>query len=171
MRRVILASAAVLVLAIASVVGTGALLPVGHTASVERTLAAPPAVVWALVTDPSGFPAWRADVERVRVLAPGPSGPSGWVEYAGRDSLALQVVEIAPPGRLVTRIADPSLPFGGTWTYELVADGPGTRLRITEDGEVYNPVFRFVARFVLGHTATLESYLQALEDRLARTGG
>jgi hypothetical protein len=42
-------------------------------------------------------------------------------------------------------------------------------LRITEDGEVYNPVFRFVSRFVMGHTATMDKYLadvgKAIDDR------
>jgi hypothetical protein len=37
-----------------------------------------------------------------------------------------------------------------------------TRVRITEDGEVYNPIFRFVSRVVMGHTAMLDSYLRAL---------
>ena len=35
-------------------------------------------------------------------------------------------------------------------------------MRITEDGEVYNPVFRFVSRAVMGHTAMLDAYLKAL---------
>jgi hypothetical protein len=35
-------------------------------------------------------------------------------------------------------------------------------VQITEDGEVYNPVFRFVSRFILGHTRTMDFYLRAL---------
>jgi len=62
----------------------------------------------------------------------------------------------------VTRIADPKLPFGGTWTYELSPAPERTSLRITEDGEVRNPVLRFVSRFVLGHTATIDRYLADL---------
>jgi hypothetical protein len=66
-------------------------------------------------------------------------------------------------------IADSTLPFGGKWTYELTPSGTGTMLRITEDGEVYNPVFRFVSRFVMGHTATMDKYLadvgKAIDDR------
>lgn len=37
-----------------------------------------------------------------------------------------------------------------------------TLVRITEDGEVYNPFFRFMSRFVLGQTATLDAYLKAM---------
>jgi hypothetical protein len=34
----------------------------------------------------------------------------------------------------------------------------GTELTITENGEVYNPLFRFVSRFIMGHAATIEKY-------------
>jgi hypothetical protein len=74
-------------------------------------------------------------------------------------------VESVPPQRLVSRIADERLPYGGTWTYELAPAGDGTRLTITERGEIYNPVFRFVARFVMGHTATMNGVLRALGAR------
>jgi hypothetical protein len=62
----------------------------------------------------------------------------------------------------MVRIADPDLPFGGTWTYRLTPKGSGTRLAITEHGEVYNPLFRFVSRFVFGHTATVDRFIAAL---------
>ena len=59
------------------------------------------------------------------------------------------------------------MPFGGTWTYRLEPTASGTRLTITEDGEIYNPTFRFVARFVLGYEGTMTRYLDALEEDLA----
>ena len=59
-----------------------------------------------------------------------------------------------------------SLPFGGSWTYELIPTAGGTMLRITEDGEVYNPLFRFISRFVLGHYKSIDQYLDDLERRL-----
>ncbi|HSR42141.1 MAG TPA: SRPBCC family protein, partial [Longimicrobiales bacterium] len=82
-------------------------------------------------------------------------------------TMTIETVEAEVPTRLVTRIADEDLPFGGTWTYELEPTGDGrTRVTITEDGEVYNPVFRFMARFVFGHTATMDTYLDGLEARM-----
>jgi hypothetical protein len=35
-------------------------------------------------------------------------------------------------------------------------------LTIVERGKVRNPIFRFLSRFVFGHTATIESYLSSL---------
>jgi hypothetical protein len=75
------------------------------------------------------------------------------------------VASVEPNKRLVTRIADPSLPFGGQWTYEILPAGDSTTLRITEDGEVYNPVFRFASRFIFGHSATIEDYLRDVARR------
>jgi len=65
----------------------------------------------------------------------------------------------------VTRIADDSLPFGGSWTYELFPSGEGTEVRITERGEVRNPIFRALSTFVFGHTVTLDRYLADLQRR------
>jgi hypothetical protein len=77
------------------------------------------------------------------------------------------VVERAVTDRvLVGRIADTNLPFGGSWTYELTPGAVGqTKLTITEDGEVYNPIFRFVSRFVMGHEATINRYLSDVGKR------
>jgi len=63
---------------------------------------------------------------------------------------------------MVTRITDDSLPFGGTWTYEIApADGSAT-LRITERGFIKPALFRFMTRFFFGYTSTMETYLKNL---------
>jgi len=67
----------------------------------------------------------------------------------------------------VSRITDKGLPFGGSWDYRIERDGEGSKVTVTENGEVYNPIFRFVSRYVMGHTATLDKYLAALA---AKTG-
>jgi hypothetical protein len=35
-------------------------------------------------------------------------------------------------------------------------------LTITERGEVYNPFFRFVSRYVMGHTQSIDEFMAAL---------
>jgi uncharacterized protein YndB with AHSA1/START domain len=143
------------------VVGVGLLLPVKHRASRQATYPASPDSVFSVITRIEGFPAWRSTVKKVDVVASAPEALS-WRE-TGSDGAILYVADqVTMPSRLVTRIADRSLPFGGTWTYELTPSGQGTMLRITEDGEVYNPLFRFMSRFVFGHTATMDTYLRDL---------
>jgi uncharacterized protein YndB with AHSA1/START domain len=122
-------------------------------------------VVWRALTDVSAFPTWRSDVTSVEQLR-GDSAHAGWRETGKNGRITYEVTESEPPRRLVTTIADRGLPFGGSWTYELVPANGGTRLTVTEHGEVYNPVFRFVSRFVIGHTATIDRYLADLRKKL-----
>ena len=77
--------------------------------------------------------------------------------------MTMAVENAEPPRRMATRIVDENLPFGGRWEYEIAPDGAdASRVTITERGWVSNPIFRFVSRFVMGHTSTLNAYLRAL---------
>ena len=165
--RWLLIAAAVLAALVVVVLLIGWMLPVRHTASRERGVQATPAAVYALIGDVARYPEWRTGVAKVDVLAADDSARAQRFREHGSDGAILyEVVEREPDRRLVVRIADESLPFGGRWTYDLTPSASGTTLRITEDGEVYNPVFRFVSRFVLGHTRTIDRYLRDVEETL-----
>jgi uncharacterized protein YndB with AHSA1/START domain len=169
MTEVVLIAVGLLVAAVVAVVVIGALLPKGHTATRSARFNQPPEAVWAAITDIDGFPGWRPGVTRVEHLAGG-DGRQRWREHDRQGKITFEVVEAAPPARLVVRIADAGLPYGGSWTYVVAPAGDGaSTLTVTEDGEVYNPVFRFVSRFVLGHTAGLEKYLKALGAKFGET--
>lgn len=156
---IILASLASVVALVAII---GALLPRDHVATLTARIAAPPAAVWSAITDPANFPKWRTDVTKVDILPATTTGPS-WREYSRHGAITM-VVELAePPHKLVGRIADEGLPFGGKWICEIEPDGDSaSRVTITEAGSVYNPIFRFVSRFIMGHTASIDSYLRTL---------
>jgi hypothetical protein len=81
----------------------------------------------------------------------------------------METVEWDPPRRPVGRSADPKLPFGGTWTFEIAEVPGGTSLRIREDGEIRPPIFRFMARFFFGYTRTIGTYLADLGNRFGET--
>lgn len=162
--RKLLVGVGVFAALIGLVVLTGYALPVEHVASRTATVAQPGDRVFAALTDIDGYPQWRTDVNSVEVLSTAP--PRRWRERGGNGDITFEVTEAQPPSRLVTRIADPDLPFGGTWTYDLAPEGTGTRLTITEHGEVYNPIFRFMSRFVFGHTATMDQFLADLKKHL-----
>ncbi|HUK31993.1 MAG TPA: SRPBCC family protein [Candidatus Acidoferrum sp.] len=151
----------------------GALLPKEHVATRAARFAQTPAAVWQAITDFEKFPSWRDGVTSVERL-PDRDGHTVWMERGAHDSIPYELVEsVAPignsPGRAVTRIADPKLPFGGTWTLEVTPMDGGTLLRITERGEVYNPLFRFMSRFIFGYTKSMESYLSALGRKFGET--
>ena len=146
---------------IAVVYVIGLLLPRDHRVSVTFDVARSTEEVWAYITEIDRFPTWRADVDNVEML-PARDGLPAWTEYGPGGTLPLYVESMEAPRKLVVRIGE-GLPFGGTWTYELAPAGPAvTRLTITEDGEVYSPIFRFVGRFFIGYDATLKRYRDAL---------
>ena len=145
------------------VVVIGALLPRKHTASRTVSLHQSPETVWRLI---SGSPEWRPDIRKYEEL-PAHDGRRMWRETDKHgQAITYEAMEATPPRRLVTRIADPKLPFGGSWTFDIVPNGDSCTLTITEDGEVYNPLFRFVSRFIIGHTASIDAYVQALNAKL-----
>jgi uncharacterized protein YndB with AHSA1/START domain len=154
-----------LVAAVATVGVGGMLLPKVHTATRSIRLKQPPEAVWVVISDFERHPSWRPGLKSIERL-PDAGGHPVWKETDKHgESIPIETVESLPPRRMVGRIADPKLPFGGTWTYELEPDGAGTRIRITEDGEVYNPAFRYISR-IIGHAATIEKYLRALSAKM-----
>lgn len=151
------------------VVIVGALLPKGHVASRRARFSAPPEQVFAVISDVGGTAAWRKDISRVELL-PVEDGKTVFREQGAHDAITYRVEALDPPRRMQVRIADTGLPFGGAWTYELSPHGTGTELTITERGEVYNPIFRFMSRFVFSQHATIDTYLRALGDKLGEAG-
>ena len=139
------ASLLVLVLLVAIVVGRG--LPVSHVASRTATFAVPPERIWDVINDPA------------------------FMRSRGVGDVKTETVESSPPRRLVRRIVGETS-FGGTWTSELDSEpGGGTRLVITENGEIYNAFFRFISRYIVGHHRTIDSFLAALRRHLEARGG
>ncbi|HUF50752.1 MAG TPA: SRPBCC family protein [Longimicrobiales bacterium] len=147
--------------AILVLIVVGAALPQRHVATLRARIQTPREQVWGAITDVAAFPGWRAGVDSVELL-PASAGPGRWIERGRDGDITYERVEASPPDRLVVRIADEHLPFGGTWTYDLADGGAATLVTITEDGIVRNPVFRFMSRFIFGHHATLDAYLRSL---------
>jgi hypothetical protein len=157
--------AGTLAVVIATIALVGALLPRDHVVAMTARIAGKPDDVWTVMTTPAAFPEWRSDVKRIELLSATPTGPS-WREHGSNGAVTYAVDSWEPPKRFVGRIADTGLPFGGSWEYRVEADGPSaSRVTIIERGSVYNPIFRFVSRFIMGHTSTMKTYLNALARR------
>jgi uncharacterized protein YndB with AHSA1/START domain len=165
MRRWLRRAAVCGVVGVAAVAAIGWMLPVAHVVSRTTVIAAPPAAVYARISEVSGYPRWWSEVSRVERLPPVDGRPR-YREHMSSGGIVFETVEAVAPHRFVSRIADPDQPFGGTWTFELTAEGQGTRVSLTERGEVYNPIFRFLSHYVFSQTATVESCLAALADSL-----
>ena len=165
MRRAILIGVLSIAILIAVVVLAGLTIPKGHRASRTTTLAAPPETVFSTVSDFNRYPEWRSDVKSVVVDGQGGVG-TVVQEHGPHGPIPFRVETHEPPSRLVMRIADPSLPFAGTWTYELRPSGSGTELTLTEDGEVSNPIFRVMQKLFFSPYDTIDTYLADLRKRM-----
>jgi hypothetical protein len=161
MLRIAAIVVALLLGSILFVVVIGYALPKQHVAARAIALRQKPADVFALISNFKDGPSWRAGLQQVELL-PDRDGHKRFRETSKNGSIMMEVVEWNSPVRLVTRIDDKDLPFGGIWIFEVSPSAEGSRLNITERGEVYNPVFRFVSRFILGYTGTLDTYLTSV---------
>lgn len=150
---------------VAAVIGSR--LPKAHVASGSRVLRHPPDQVYAVARNFQDAPLWRSDLSTIEVFD-GPPGQVRFREHGKHGVVNYGLVEDVPGQRMVTRILDTDLGYSGSWTYVFVASGDGTRVTITEHGEVSNVMFRFMSRYVFSQTATIEAYLTALERRLDR---
>lgn len=142
----------------------GCLLPKAHQVTREAQFPEPPDAIWRAITDIDAMPRWRQGLKSVKRL-PDKNGLPAWAETSASGTIPFETVASEPPSKLIVRIADPKLPFGGTWTYEVAPLAAGSSLRIREDGEVYNPVFRFLSRFVFGYSGSLDDYLKSLATK------
>ncbi len=160
--------AGVLMVLVVVVVVVGTMLPQKHVAFRSAEFKQSPSAIWEAITKVGAFPSWRNGVKSVEELS-SQDGHRSWRETSSDGAITFEVLQAEPQQLLVTKIVDRSLPFGGSWTYEISPSGTGSILKITENGEVYNVVFRFMSRFVFGHTATIETYLKALGRKFGET--
>ena len=144
----------------------GSLLSREHVATSAVALRQSPDTVWRVVRDLGGVAAWWSEVKKVERV-PDQAGRELWRQTLGSNAaLTFVVAAEVPPSRLVTQIDAPrGAPFGGFWVYEIAPSGDGSRVTVTEQGWIANPLFRFLSRVVFGQYGTLDSYLKALGKR------
>ena len=147
----------VLALLVGALAAYGATQPRDHEVSRTVELSMPPDEVYAIVTDFGSYACWREDVAGVDVDG------DQFVEHGAQGDVRYEVVERQPPTRLVVRIADDDLPYGGAWTYELAPAGTGTSLTITERGFIDSVVMRGLAAMLMDPTDSIVGVQSALQ--------
>ncbi len=159
----------VLLLATAIVIFMGSRLPVAHTATVSGIVPGSQERVWGLITDVERQPGWRSGLKAVEMLPAGAEGPC-WTEVQTGMKMPLCVTSSEAPRRRVVRIADPKLPFGGDWTYELEGAGAAaTKVTITERGTTGPAMWRFAGHYLMHEDGQIKQYLKDLEHAAGGT--
>jgi Polyketide cyclase / dehydrase and lipid transport len=138
----------------------GLMLPRDHMATRMGRYQVPPEKVWEALTDIDAMPSWRIGLKSVTRL-PDKNGLPVHSENTTAGKMTFETTLMDPPRRLVRGMAS-DLPFGGTWTFDVAPAPDGSTLRITENGYVSNPFFRFIARYFIGYTSEMNKYLTGL---------
>ena len=157
-----------IVLAVLLIALLGSRLSQQHSVSRTVLLHQTPDRVYAVTRDFASTPKWRADVRSVNVTT-GAAGRVQFREEGKHGAVNYELAEDVPGQRMVTRITDTDLGYSGKWTYVFAAEGANTRIKITEDGEVSNVIFRFLSKYAFGHTATIDDYLTSLGKQFGET--
>lgn len=157
--RILLLVLGLVVVLILAVVVVGALLPKRHRVSRAASFRAAPNQLFALIAGPQN---WRPNVLKFEPVSGGSSRELVRETTRNGETITYELLDSKPSQSIERRIATENLPYSGAWFFSLKPEGGGTTVRITEDGDVYNPIFRFVSRFVIGHTRTIDDYLRAL---------
>ncbi|MCX6626945.1 MAG: hypothetical protein NTW28_04870 [Candidatus Solibacter sp.] len=140
----------------------GAMLPRDHRVTRQARYRQKPEAIYLTLAGPLD---WRSDVKASGDLPDREGRKQWWEQDSHGHKVTYELVEDKMPWRRVTRIAEKNLAFGGTWTIEIFPTAEGSVVCITEDGEIYNVIFRFMARFFFGYTSTIEGYLRDLGHR------
>jgi hypothetical protein len=150
-------------LAICVVMVMGSRVPVEHTVTDAEVIPASQQKVWDLITDVPAQANWRTGLKAVHPL-PSQNGATCWEEVQGGMTMPLCADVREAPVRQVVRIADPKLPFGGTWTYVLEPVGESTtKVTITENGTTGPAIWRFVDHYILHEDAEIKQYMGDLK--------
>lgn len=144
----------------------GTFLPVEHVIGRSVRLRQSPETVWGVITDYANVPSWHPHVKKAEALSD-PTGAESWQEWHKGCGVPLRLTttECLPPRRLVRTIDDGQQFFRGRWEFDLTPDGLGSRLTITEHGEILKPFVRALARLCFNPAMYLDKYLKALAQK------
>jgi len=150
-----------------SIITVGLMAVVGMTVKKQHVVSRlvrtnqPPEIVWATIIDFSSQASWRKDLKAITHIGQ-QDGKSVWLEeYQDGMAIPLETTIADSPRFLIRTITDPNLPFRGNWEYKITSlPNGGSILRITEYGEIKNPVFRFLGHYVFNQAETIETYLK-----------
>jgi hypothetical protein len=99
-----------------------------------------------------------------------------WVEDLGDgQKMVFSVTEIDtadPGGHLVRKVKlDGDQRYGGIWTYD-ISPGPTpsqSTLKITEDGFINPPIYRFMMTHIFGPTRNLKIYINDIQKKATQS--
>lgn len=166
--RIFIGLIGILALLIGVLFGAGYFIEKSHTASRTVTFKAPPQTVWKIITDLESQPTWRKNLKEIKIID-ATLNKESWTEISkSGDELSFKTKNKTEPSRYEAEIINNS-DFGGYWEVTLEPADGGTKLTLTEHGEIYNPMFRIISKLFFDMHATIDEYLTDLAAKLGET--
>ncbi len=163
-----------------TVTGIGTSIPMDHFALCSAQIAVPSTELIRTVLDDGSSRAWRPELRNVTLLSG--EGPTAiWQEtnkygqvLTLRTTVEVQHDPMHAGTTLIVRKTpfSPRLGFGGIWVFEVPASGRAgatSSVSVSEQSRIYNPLYRSLAKYVFGYTATLQTYLTDLARKYGET--
>jgi hypothetical protein len=156
-------SLGILIVLIAIVYLIGLLMNVKHEATIQREFKKIGMdEILSVITDYKGYANWRSGIKELTI-----DSVNHWTEKNSHgDKVSYRLEMGDEKGKLITRILNKDLAYGGFWEFTFTSIDDGCSIKIVENGEVYNPLFRFMAKYIFGHETTLKNYMNDLEEKL-----
>jgi carbon monoxide dehydrogenase subunit G len=146
----------------------GMVLPSAYSSTASTVISAPPSDVWATMVDWESQESWRKDIEAFELVSD--VDPVTFeLEFKGGQVLRYVQSDVVANEHLVWTglgVHDPTL--DARWTVDLVAEGDGTRVTVTETGDIEGPVARVINYNLVGMYLMPRLYLI---DLAAHHGG
>ncbi|MFM9841068.1 MAG: hypothetical protein ACKVOQ_22560 [Cyclobacteriaceae bacterium] len=156
-------SLGILIVLIAIVYLIGLLMNVKHEATIQcefKKIGMDEILL--VITDYKEYTSWRSGIKELTI-----DSVNHWTEKNSHgDKVSYRLEMGDEKGKLITRILNKDLAYGGFWEFTITSIDDGCSIKIVENGEVYNPLFRFMAKYIFGHETTLKNYVNDLEIKL-----
>jgi uncharacterized protein YndB with AHSA1/START domain len=151
---------------LALLAGVGCFCRRGYTVARSLRSRRSPEEVWQVISDFAAVPSWHPELKTVERL-PDRNGHEVWRETDRRGyPVQLETIEALAPLRLVRHISDEDGPFSGQWEFDVQPAAQGSRITLTERGQIPNPFFRLMFWAFMTPAFYLEMYLRALATKL-----
>jgi hypothetical protein len=156
-------SLGILIVLIAIIYLIGSLMNVKHVATIQREFKKTSSnEILSLITNYKEYASWRSGIKELTV-----DSVNHWTEKNSHgDKVSYRLEMGDEKGKLMTRILNKDLTYGGFWEFTITTMDDGCSVKIVENGEVYNPLFRFMAKYIFGHETTLKNYMNDLDIKL-----
>ncbi len=152
------------------VYGYGTNLPATHKFNKTAIYDKPIELIWQAIADYEIQPQWSENTVSSELLESIDTqhGDDIWrFVYADGNFMDIKITQSQPPFLHISKIINTDYPFTGSWKFELAKiDDNKTKLVLTEEGTVENPLWRLIFKHIIGQEIGAESYLQELGDNL-----